>query len=237
MAKKLVKRSGSRLDERPTAVRTLDAAAELFFRQGYTKTSVQDVANAVGILKGSLYYYIDSKDDLLARLIEDTQESNLAIVDEIETMNELRPLERLRLYLERQVVFNARNIERITVYYRDMEYLPAERRKKLLAGRRRFTDFVTNLINEARDAGDVDPEASARLLTFCAFATTNWMYRWYKPQGPVGPDDMAKVFAEFVIAGITGSRAVSDIPDPKLDGAAPAARRRESSKKSRSTKR
>jgi AcrR family transcriptional regulator len=214
--------AGARLDARPTAVRTLDAAADLFFRKGYGNTSVQDVADEVGILKGSLYYYIDSKDDLLARLIEETQSKNLEIVDEVEALTDLGPLDRLRLYLERQVTYNAANINRITVYYRDMDHLPPERRKTLMAGRRRFTNFVTNLIEEARDAGEIGPDVNARLMTFCAFATTNWMYTWYRPQGPVKAADMARTFAEFVIAGLTGSRGLDDIPPVEVPAVSPA---------------
>src|ERR1700754_2883702 len=130
MAKNIVPESGARLDERPTAKRALDAASVLFFQSGYSKTSMQDVANAVGILKGSLYYYIDSKDDLLARLIEETQQNTVDIVEEVAAMKELEPLERLRTYVERQIAYNAGNIHRVTVYYRDMHFLPPERRKR-----------------------------------------------------------------------------------------------------------
>jgi AcrR family transcriptional regulator len=58
----------------------IEAAAEIFHRKGYSETSVQDIAEAVGILKGSLYYYIDSKEDLLFQMLLEVHEGAKGIV-------------------------------------------------------------------------------------------------------------------------------------------------------------
>jgi TetR/AcrR family transcriptional regulator, cholesterol catabolism regulator len=196
-----------RLDDRPTAQRLMDAAADLFHRKGYAGTSVQDVADAVGLLKGSLYYYIDSKDDLLARLIEETQAENLAMVAEVARMTELPPLERLRLYVERQVMFNAKNLARITVYYRDMDQLPDERRKKILLGRRQLQAFVMQFVEDAQAEGAARDDMDARMITYGVFAVTNWLYTWYRPQGDLKASELATAFAEFVGAAVRGAAA------------------------------
>src|SRR5271168_73960 len=55
----------------------LNVAAQVFFEKGYDATSLQDIANRTGILKGSLYYYIETKEDLLGNLLREAQEKGL----------------------------------------------------------------------------------------------------------------------------------------------------------------
>src|ERR1700759_3624838 len=105
----------------------LEAAVELFNEGGYANTSVEDVATAVGMLKGSLYHYIDSKEDLLYRIVEQVHESVQAIMTEVEARNDLTPLGRLQEYVQQQILYNARNLRRISVYYQDRARLSAER--------------------------------------------------------------------------------------------------------------
>src|ERR1700761_228 len=78
----------------------IDAAAKIFHRKGYSETTVQDIADAVGILKGSLYYYIDSKEDLLFQMLLEVHEDAKVIVKETAALD-LSALERLRVYVQR----------------------------------------------------------------------------------------------------------------------------------------
>jgi AcrR family transcriptional regulator len=77
----------------PPAIRSdrhdeiLEAAISLFSRKGFAAASVQDVADAVGLLKGSLYHYIDSKDDLLFRILDESHRQGTAIMDEIAALD------------------------------------------------------------------------------------------------------------------------------------------------------
>ena len=83
----------------------LDAAARVFYERGYSDASVQDVADELGILKGSLYHYISSKEDLLFRLLDGTHAEVSRILDEVSALD-LPPLERLHEYVRLQVAFN-----------------------------------------------------------------------------------------------------------------------------------
>lgn len=196
----------SRLDDRPTATRLLQVAADLFAERGYAKTSMQDVADAVGILKGSLYYYIDSKEDLLFRILDDTRIDTIEFVEEISARTDLPPLERLRAYVERHIEYNATNVTKITVYYHELASLSPARRRQVDSQNKRYEKFVEQLIDETKEAGDVDPGLDTKLLTKGVFATINHLYRWYRPDGRVKPRDAAVQFAEFVVAGVVGSR-------------------------------
>src|SRR4051812_24235271 len=110
----------------------LAAAARVFYAHGYADASVQDVAEELGILKGSLYHYISTKEDLLFRLLSGTHEDVSRILDEVRALEGLDPLARLRLYVRRQVQFNLGNLERVAVYYHDLDRLGEERRRDIL---------------------------------------------------------------------------------------------------------
>jgi AcrR family transcriptional regulator len=191
----------------------LEAAARVFHERGYGNASVQDIADAVGILKGSLYHYIDTKEDLLYRLLEGVHEDVQGILEQVEAAPGLAPLERLHLYVSRQVEFNVRNLTRISVYYHDVERLSPERRDAIYTLRRVHEKFVMRLIGEAQERGEIDADQDPRLLANCIFATIIWVYRWYQPRGRFRPADVARTSADFAIRGVCG-----EIPGAVADG-------------------
>ena len=108
----------------------LDAAAKVFYERGYAAASVQHVAEELGILKGSLYHYIKTKEDLLFRLLQETHDDVDRILAEVEAVEGLSPLERLHLYVQRQVEYNIDALERVSVYYHDVDQLSEERARR-----------------------------------------------------------------------------------------------------------
>lgn len=186
----------------------LEAAIRIFHTRGYADASVQDIANELGILKGSLYHYIDSKEDLLFRIVDEALEEAQVILDEVEALD-LPPLERLREYVFRQVDYLSRNLERMAVYHHDADKLTGQRRKETLRKRRRQEAFVTGLIAEAKQRGDVDEAVDPELAANYVFGSMIWIYRWYKPGGKLKPARVAETCADFVMHGVTarpGSR-------------------------------
>ena len=187
----------------------IDAAAEIFHRKGYSETSVQDVADAVGILKGSLYYYIDSKEDLLFRMLLEVHEDAKAVVTETAELD-LPPLERLRIYVRRHVEYNARNLAKIAVYYHDFGLLKAERKQAILEQRKFYENFVKGLVEEAQQRGEVYREVDPVLVSNAVFGVLNWIYTWYRPGGAVTPEYLGTLYAEVVVTGVTAST----MPEP-----------------------
>lgn len=182
----------------------LDAAVEVFARHGYAEASVQDVADAVGILKGSLYHYIDSKDDLLFRLLVEVHDDVEAILADVQAVEDLAPLDRLTLYVRRQVEYNLAHLERISIYYHDIDHLSEDHRTDLYARRRVHEHFVTDLIRDAQRRGEAGPGLDARIAANFVFGTIIWVYRWYRPKGRVAQTDLAGMCAAYVVAGVTG---------------------------------
>lgn len=198
------KDTGSSSDARPPKRRdreVLDAAAKVFYERGYANASVQDVADALGILKGSLYHYIDTKEDLLYRLLEETQRDVHSILDEVAALDGLDALERLRLYVRRQVEFNIENLAKVSVFYHDLQRLSPDRRASIVARRRQHEAFVVELIEELQREGRADASLDSHVLSRCLFATIIWTYRWYNPKRD-SRDDVVDLCATFALAGI-----------------------------------
>ncbi|MGH2938819.1 MAG: TetR/AcrR family transcriptional regulator [Solirubrobacterales bacterium] len=184
----------------------LEAAGKVFAERGYSEASVQDVADALGILKGSLYHYIETKEDLLFWLLEEVHRDVEEILGRIEAEEGLDPLERLQSYVREQVEYNLANLQRISIYYHDMDRLSADRLKRILDQRHAHERFVNKLIREAQDQGLADASLDARVLTNCLFGTVIWTYRWYRPNGKISRDRIATLCADFALNGIVGSR-------------------------------
>jgi TetR/AcrR family transcriptional regulator, cholesterol catabolism regulator len=191
------------LRERKRQDEVLEAAAKLFHEHGYSDTTVQDVADALGMLKGSLYYYIDTKEDLLFHLLVQVHDEVDELLEEVKAMPGLTPLERLETYVRRLTLFNLNNLVRITVYYHDVDRLSEERRSVIIARRKSENQFVARLIRQAQQDGDADDSMDASVLANFVFSAIIWTYRWYRPQG-FDPEIVADQCAKFAIGGVTG---------------------------------
>ncbi len=198
--------SGGRSKRRDADV--LAAATKVFHQKSYADSSVQDVADELGILKGSLYYYIKTKEDLLIWLLDDVHDDVEKILDGVLARDDLTSLQKLEFYVREQVLYNARNLPRISVYHHDADQLSEAPGASLRARRRRQEQAVLDMIRDAQSRGEIPEAVDARVLANCVFATVIWVYRWYRPNGRIKQEDMADVCARFAIAGLTGSGSV-----------------------------
>lgn len=197
----------SRLPERRSAVarerqrEIIEAAAEVFYQSGYAAASVNDVAGRVGILKGSLYHYIDGKEDLLYQLLVETNESALEIIDELDAAG-LTGWAALHPFVTRYTAYNCRNRKKVSVYYRDIGLVGPERFAAVLDQRARFEDWLTAQMRRAQDEGEVDPALDVRLAMMFVFGASNWVYQWYDPAGPRTAEEIGALYADMVAAAL-----------------------------------
>ncbi len=180
------------------------AAAKVFYERGYSSATVQDIADELGILKGSLYHYIKTKEDLLFRLFEQVHKEVEAILEEVLAIEGIDPLERISVYVRRIVVHNLNDLQRISIYYHELDRLSEERRKSVIDWRRRHDRFLRDLIKQAQDQGLADASVDAGLLANCVFATVIWPYRWFQPGRGDTPESIADTCTAFVHRGVQG---------------------------------
>lgn len=191
----------------------IDAATDVFFRKGYSAASVQDVADAVGVLKGSLYYYIASKEDLLFWILEDVHESSALIREEVMALD-AEPLDRLRIYIERHVAWYLENLEEVTVFFRDWRYLAGERLETVAERRRGYDRVLRELVVAAQDNGDADPRIDAKYASFFLLAAVNHVPDWYRRDAGDAPEEIAGAIADLAVGTLVGTRPREAAPVP-----------------------
>ena len=179
----------------------VSAATQLFLDKGYDATSVQDIANAVGLLKGSLFYYIDGKEDLLFAVLEGMLTSSLA------DMNDLRALDvpalvKVRRMSEAHVQYILTNRDQATIFFRDFRSLSEERRRDIAAERDNYARGFTAFLREAQAAGEVCPDVDVRHAAGALLGMMNMVYDWYPHADEQHARKLAKEIGDLVVSSL-----------------------------------
>jgi AcrR family transcriptional regulator len=180
------------------------AASDIFWEKGYRAASIQDVADKVGVLKGSLYYYIESKEDLLWRIIEDVHAESTEILDEALALD-ASPIERIGIFIERHVEWYLNNVKEVTVFFREWRHLTGERLRTVKARRRGYEQVIRDLIASAQDAGEVSAELDLTYAPLYVLAAVNAVPDWYRPNRGDSASSIAKAYADMTVGLLTGT--------------------------------
>jgi AcrR family transcriptional regulator len=175
-------------------------AARLFAQKGYHGTSIGDIAEALGVQKGSLYAHIASKEDLLYETMREGADAFHAALDAIP--DDLPAVEKIRLALRGHLRVVAEQLDVATVFVQEWRYLEGDRRDEIVAERRRYEERIRELVREGRELSelraDLDESAAALLLLSAA----NWAYTWLRPGRET--DELADRFFALLVDGMRG---------------------------------
>ena len=183
----------------------LHVAAGIFRAKGYDPTSLTDIAQAFGITKASLYHYIDSKEDLLYRICRAAHDDTLPVIEEVEA-SDAPPRARLEHFLRATVASNARNVVNIAVYYHDLNRLTGARRTSILRERRRYQDLLVRLVDEGKQAGEIDADIPTTVICANLLAQVIWVYTWYREDQGLPPDELGAAVARLALDGVSRPR-------------------------------
>lgn len=177
----------------------LDAAIAVFCERGYAAATLQDVAQTVGMLKGSLYYYFDSKEALLFRILSDADEQVRVIFDETLALDVPAP-ERLRAFLLRHIQWYLENLELARVTFHEWNNLTGELLETQKQRRRDYDAFVQDLVRGCQQEGAVSADLPVTLATNYLLGAINSTPDWYRRDGAVTPVDLAALYTDLTIA-------------------------------------
>jgi AcrR family transcriptional regulator len=197
----LVNQGAPQLTQREQEV--LDAAARVFARRGYANATMEQVAAELGILKGSIYYYVKTKDDLLFGLVQQMMGRVEALYSAVAAETGIDPLERFALCMRRIVQFVAENLAAITVYNHDADLLEGGRSTWLEESRRRQWALVASMIAGAQEAGLADSKTDPLLLARLCIGTVTAVIRWFDP-ATMDVDEIADAVADLLLVGVIG---------------------------------
>ncbi|MGC2032153.1 MAG: TetR family transcriptional regulator [Steroidobacteraceae bacterium] len=205
-----------------------DVAVKLFGEHGYTGTTMRDIAEAVGVLPGSLYAHIDSKETLLLEIVSDGIARFLAIEQSLAASVD-SPEVRLRKAIRAHVDVVAEDPQRSLVVFHQWRFLSEPNRASAVAMRRRYANAYVKIIDDGKAAGEFSPRLDTRIAVFSVLGALNWIPEWYSDKGAQTPGEIAEKMAGALICGLREGSAwtesrVEEAPLPAGRTAAPRKR-------------
>lgn len=179
-----------------------DTAARLFAERGYHATRIQDIADALDMNKGSLYYYFSSKEELLIQIVEGRVGDALASVQTIMKRNapvqerlKAAVQEHLRLFHTDADIFSIFQFEKLNA----INQQAAETVDQL---GREYEHLWLTLLQEGIDTGSFRHDMDPRILVKAIVGMCNQTLIWFNPQGRLDISDIGAMYALFILSGL-----------------------------------
>jgi len=188
-------RGGQRRREELLAV-----ACRVFAEKGFDGAALQDIADEFGVLKGSLFHYIQSKDDLLYEIIESVYTGAQAAVWS-NAVQEGPAVERLRRVVTAYVEYISRHLDEVTVWLHDFKALPEQQRESIRRYEERDRRQLLDLIRQAQREGGIRPDVDPGLASLALLGAMNWVHRWFQPRR-LSAREIGVSFADYFLEGL-----------------------------------
>jgi len=182
----------------------LDRAGRLFARQGYSATSMNQVAQACGLSKATLYHYYRDKYSLLVSIADEHVSRLQALVDDI-APQDLTPRACLEQLIHRIMAeyADARHAHRVLT--EDVRFLQPEDQARVLDKERQVVAGVARAVTALRP--ELAATDLAKPLTMLLFGMINWMFTWLRPDGSLTHDTMAPIVSDLFFGGLHAVKA------------------------------
>ncbi|SRR5258708_2073648 len=188
--------------QRLTQQAIVAAAADLFARNGFGATSLDDIAEVLGASKASLYYHIRNKEEIL-RLIFLTvlavSEEPLRLIVEAN----LPPREKLWRAIEHQTSVAADRSPAMTVFYREQPHLTGPFAGEIILRKKMYERYFEHIVEEGQAAGVFQLDVDPKIVAFGLLGMCNWLSQWYKAGGQYSSQQVAEMFERMVDGGLT----------------------------------
>ena len=178
----------------------LESAITLFGKRGYNGTTMRDIAKEVGVLPGSLYAHISSKETLLDEIVE------LGIGSFLEIESILPPsgssVEKLRAAIQAHVKIAAENPGRSLVVFHQWRFLTEPNLTRALNKRRRYQQLFLKLIDAGIADGSFAADLDSKIAVLTILGALNWVPEWFSRAGPFTPAEVGDKMADHLLSGL-----------------------------------
>jgi AcrR family transcriptional regulator len=175
-------------------------AAQIILRKGYDATSINDIANALGMTKAGLYHYINGKKELLFDIMNfglDELDAEVAVPASAIA----DPTSRLRFIIATHAQLVTRGQGAITILVDEITALSPAQNRMITRRKREYFDSLRNVLNELKSAGklqDVDTTAA----TFSLLGMISWLSRWFRQDGSLTQEQVAEQIVKIAFNGL-----------------------------------
>lgn len=178
----------------------LEAARVLFRAKGYHATTIRDIADEAGMLSGSLYAHIKSKEDLLYEITDEVAQQFLTSLKTVSDLD-VSPQERLRLGLSAHLKVVSLHLDAASVFMHEWRGLSDERRADIQAKRDEYEGLWKSILADGVEKGVFRAE-NLRYARMVLLSVANWSYQWFDPEGALTPDEVATRLADVLLCGL-----------------------------------
>jgi AcrR family transcriptional regulator len=168
----------------------LRAATDLFYKKGFSDTSIREVGTRAGVSNSLLYHYFKDKEEMLFQIISNTSVGLLNTLQEIDGKIE-DPVERLREKLiQHIVVFGLKMKKESKIVVEENYWVKGKRKETIMEYERQIYEIYMKDLRELAAIGKMN-EINLTVLNFSLFGTINWFFRWYKDEKGLKPEEVA----------------------------------------------
>lgn len=180
----------------------LDRTARLLVEKGYSSTSLRDIANAVGMKAGSLYYHFDSKESLVEEILtEGVALVQSRVQEALDASPDAPPMDRLKLAMQLHLQALHDRSDYASAHIRCFAHVPTEIRRRLRGTRSAYEAVWDNLLQQVVETGELAPDVDLRTIKYALFGMMNWTLEW-RGASEMGPQELADHFYRIVTGGI-----------------------------------
>jgi len=180
-------------------IEILKSAAAAFRRRGYHGASVDEIASALEMTKGNLYYYFKNKEEILFACHEYSLDKLLVLMADVEAQ-ESTPDAKLRKLVLAFVHLILDDLHG-TALTLDPEALSAPLFKRVIAKRDQFDQGIRAIIQQGIDQGVFKP-GDPKMIEFAMMGAVNWIAKWFDPAGAMTSDQIGDAFADYLVGGL-----------------------------------
>jgi AcrR family transcriptional regulator len=182
----------------------MERATALFAERGFAGTSLQEIADAIGLTRPALYHYVASKDELLGRLVNEITEQPAGIHEH----NDLEPADRLHQMVTASALHQVAAPERFRLMIRSEAELPEPLSREYERSRRQVLKEFVRAIQDGIDAGAFRP-VDPRLAALGIIGMINWIAWWYRPDRDGTGESVAANLADMAVDSVLHERQAS----------------------------
>jgi TetR/AcrR family transcriptional regulator, cholesterol catabolism regulator len=179
----------------------VDSALQLFEKQGFHATSVQEISDNAGVSKGAFYHHFDKKEDVLRVIHDEFQDAQLQDIERILAAFET-PTEQLFQIIQVSLVSTSRYRSHVTVFFQERRFLTGKDFTAVKRKRDKTERLLASIVNKGIESGEFKADLDAQIFTFSLIGMIAWTNQWFRPGGRLTAEEVGAEVGAIVMSGI-----------------------------------
>jgi TetR/AcrR family transcriptional regulator, cholesterol catabolism regulator len=176
----------------------LKVATELIGSNGYAGTSMQDIADKVGLHKSTLFHYVKSKEELLLLILERTGEINQTNLENIVSLPRVEPEEKLRKAILNHLRSITEDLRGANIYFNETKVLPKSQRARYRDKQKAYQLQFQKIVSDMKRKGFFE-DVDEKVATFSILGMLNSVNRWFKRQCPLRIEEVSEMIWRMIV--------------------------------------